>query len=55
MTCVHCGHPIEPVTLTGITVWAHVTDELPTTYAVNTGPRFCGTNDRNMATPEGTE
>ena len=53
--CAHCGNPVEPVTIGGVTVWAHVTDDLPSAYATNTGPRLCGTNNRNMATPRGTE
>ncbi|MEA5453271.1 hypothetical protein SPF06_00915 [Sinomonas sp. JGH33] len=51
--CKRCGKPIETVTMTGITVWTHVSDELPMAYTVNSGSRFCGLGDASMAWPEG--
>jgi hypothetical protein len=53
--CRNCGRPITTVTLAGVTVWSHDTDELPPQYAANTGPRFCHDGTRNMATPKETK
>ena len=53
--CAHCDEPIEPVTMTGVTVWSHVTDKTYSPYVSRyQGPRMCGNGKETMATPKGT-
>jgi hypothetical protein len=55
MTCANCGKSIEPVTMAGVTVWAHSEAPDPPAYCVNSGARLCWTGKGAIAWPEGKD